>query len=86
MPWLPSAAARHAIQLLIDDAGLDLTATHWPLPQAAVLQALEALPPQLPAALEVARERVRRELRAQAGSGLSATLRNHADALPGFGD
>lgn len=28
VPWTPSAAGRHAIELLVDDAGLALTTTH----------------------------------------------------------
>src|SRR5512145_1848540 len=86
VPWTPSAAGRHAVQLLVDEAGLGVPATQWPLPRAALWRALEALPSQLPLALETARERLRRELQAQQGSQLSETVRNPADALPGFDD
>ncbi|MGY4831203.1 capsule assembly Wzi family protein [Sphaerotilaceae bacterium SBD11-9] len=86
VPFTPSAAGRHAVHLLIDEAGLDLVATQWPLPRASVQRALDALPTLLTPALDAARERLRRELAAGAGSGLSITLRNRADALPGFGD
>jgi hypothetical protein len=86
VPWTPSAAGRHAIQLLIDEAGLALPATQWPLPRGAVRRAVEALPPALPLALAAARERLKREMQAQEGSQLVETLRNPVDALPGFGD
>lgn len=86
VPWTPSAAGRHAIQLLVDDAHLDLPTTQWPLPRGAVLRALEALPSELPPALDAARDRLLREIRAHEGGALSMTLRTHADALPGFGD
>ena len=86
VPWMPSLAARHAIELLVDEAGLGLTTSHWPLPQAAVADALDALPAELPAALDDARDRVRRELRAQDGGRAEIAVRNRGDALAGFGD
>lgn len=86
VPWTPGVAARHAIEFLVDEAGLDLTTTQWPLPLAAVVQALDALPATLPAALDAAREQVRRELQAQRHSQLSLTVRPATDALSGFGD
>src|SRR5690349_16111111 len=36
VPWTPSPAARHALALLVDDGGLALPVTQWPLPRAAV--------------------------------------------------
>lgn len=86
VPWMPSAAARHAIELLVDEAGLDLPTTQWPLPHSAVVRALDALPSSLPNSLVAARDRVRRELIQQGESRLSFTVRNRADALSGFGD
>ncbi len=86
VPWTPSDAGRHAIELLVDDAGLDLTTTQWPLPHAAVERAVDALPAELPLALDAARARVRHELRAHEASGLEVTLRGRAEGLPGFGD
>ena len=86
VPWTPSAAGRHAIELLVDEAGLDLITSQWPLPLDAVSRALDALPPKLPAALDDARWSLRRELLAQRGSQLSLTVRGRADGLPGFGD
>src|SRR6478735_5870502 len=59
VPWTPTLAGRHAIELLADEAGLDLPLNQWPLPRAAVVHAIDALPPHLPEALEAARDRVR---------------------------
>lgn len=86
VPWTPTAIGRHQLELLVDDAGLDLTITHWPLPSAAVEHALDRLPAVLPAAQDAARAEVRRELQAQRRSRLSVTVRNNAEALSGFGD
>ena len=86
VPWMPSLSARHAIELLVDDGGLPLTVSQWPLPRDAVQQALDTLPPQLPPALDAARAVVQRELRAQQSVRIGLTVRQHDDALPGFGD
>lgn len=86
VPWTPSAAGRHAIELLVDDAGLALITTHWPLPRSAVARAIDALPGELPPALDAARSRVKRELNAQEGSLGTLTLRSRAEVLAGFGD
>ena len=86
VPWSPSLQGRHAIELLVDRAGLGLTTSHWPLPRAAVRRALADLPASLPPALDRARDRVRQELDAAAGPRATVTARNRADALPGFGD
>ena len=86
VPWTPSAAGRHALELLVDEAGLDLTLTQWPLPRAAVARSLDRLPAALAPALDAARARVQRELRAADRSQFSLTLRGRDDALPGFGD
>ena len=32
IPWTPSLAARHALEMLADEAGLQLPVTQWPLP------------------------------------------------------
>ena len=85
-PWTPTGATRHALELLVDEGGLALTVTQWPLPRKAVAQALEALPRELPPALYAARARVAAELREAAGSQLSITLRGDAEAFSGFGD
>jgi membrane-associated phospholipid phosphatase len=86
VPWTPSATGRHALEVLADEAGLDLPLTQWPLPRAAVVHALDALPATLPEGLEAARDRVRQELAAQQGSLLTVRAREHADALAGFGE
>ena len=65
VPYTPSWPVRHHLQLLADHAGLALPLSHWPLPAAAVQEALAALPPRLNAEgldLEVSRQSVQREL------------------------
>ena len=86
LPWTPSAFARHQLQLLVDDAALALPVTQWPLPRAAVAQALDALPALLPPALDEARAQVRAELRQAAAPGAALTLRGPQEGLAGFGD
>ncbi len=86
VPWTPSAAGRNAIQVLIDDGGLALTATQWPLPRDAVQQAIDALPADLAPALADARALVQAELRAQKKVRGGTTVRGRRDALAGFGD
>jgi membrane-associated phospholipid phosphatase len=86
VPWTPSLEARHAIEVLVDDGGLALTVSQWPLPRDAVQQALDALPAALSPALAAARDRVQAELRAQQHGRLAVTVRQRADALAGFGD
>ena len=86
VPWTPSASARHAIELLVDDGGLPLTTTQWPLPRDAVQRALDTLPAELPPSLDAARAVVRTELRAQQAARVGVTVRERKDALPGFGD
>ena len=86
VPWTPSLASRSDIEVLVDDAGLALTVSQWPLPRDAVQQALDGLPVRLPPGLDAARERVRQELRAQQASRLGLTVRERHDALAGFGD
>jgi membrane-associated phospholipid phosphatase len=83
---MPSITARHDIELLVDDGGLALTVTQWPLPREAVQRAIDALPVMLPDALEQARDRVRAELSAQRANRIGLTVRERKDALAGFGD
>ena len=40
VPYTPSWSARHQLQLLSDLVDLQLPTSHWPLPAAAVEQAL----------------------------------------------
>ncbi|CAN5904943.1 hypothetical protein BH11PSE8_BH11PSE8_18210 [soil metagenome] len=83
---MPSAAGRHSIELLADEAGLDLVVTHWPLPRAAVARAVDALPATLSPALAAARDLVQRELKKQQGAQFTLGVRNRGDTLIGFGD
>ena len=86
VPWTPSVSARNAIEVLVDDGGLPLTVSQWPLPRDAVQRALDTLPAELPPALAAARAQVQAELRAQQGSRISLAVRSRKDALTGFGD
>jgi hypothetical protein len=86
VPWTPSVAGRHALELLADEGGLALPMTQWPLPRGAVLRALDALPHELPPALDGARARIEAELRAADGAAASIGLRNRGEAFSGFGD
>jgi membrane-associated phospholipid phosphatase len=86
VPWAPSAAGRHHLALLVDEAGLEVTLTQWPLPRAAVVRALDALPAALSPAHDAARAALRRELDEQQTSRLAITLRGRDEALTGFGD
>lgn len=90
VPYMPSWQARHQLQLLVDHAGLQLPLTHWPLPAAAVQQALAALPGDLPSGdvdVQEARRLVLRELQQrQQQTGLTLQLRQRAEGLPGFDD
>jgi membrane-associated phospholipid phosphatase len=86
VPWTPSLAGRHAIEVLVDDGGLPLTVTQWPLPRDAVQRALDSLPSELSPELEAARAQVQAELRAQQSARIGATVRQRQDAISGFGD
>jgi hypothetical protein len=86
VPWTPSSTARHALELLVDDGGLALPVTQWPLPRAAVVRALDALPRELPPGLAGARAAVERELGDAARPAVVAALRGRNEALVGFGD
>jgi membrane-associated phospholipid phosphatase len=83
---MPSVAARHAIEVLVDDGSLQLTVSQWPLPRDAVQRALDALPPELPPTLADARALLQAELHAQRRSLVALTVRGRSDALAGFGD
>ena len=86
VPWTPSLAGRHAIEELVDDGGLPLTVTQWPLPRDAVQRALDSLPSELPPELAAARAEVQAELRAQQSVRVGVTVRQRQDAISGFGD
>jgi len=86
VPWMPDATARHRLELLVDEAGLDLPLTQWPLPSRAVEHELDALPGALPPALADARAKLKEALHAQDRSRLTLRLRGNDDSLTGFGD
>ncbi|MDP1790117.1 MAG: capsule assembly Wzi family protein [Methylibium sp.] len=86
LPWTPSAQARHWLQWLVDEAGLDLTLTQWPLPRHAVRHALDRLPSDLAPALQDARRQVLDELKDAAGASMTLALRNPGERLAGFGE
>lgn len=86
LPWTPDAAARHDVQLLVDEAGLALPTTQWPLPHAAVARAVDALPADLPAPLDDARARLKRQLESAARPRVALRLSGTEEALAGFGD
>jgi Capsule assembly protein Wzi len=96
--YTPTWQARHHLQLLADEAGLPMTVTHWPLPAAAVQQALEqlVLPPVADAdvdadadadAAEASRRFVLNELAALRSRGrVLLHARTAAEGLPAFGE
>ena len=86
VPWMPDAPVRHDIELLADEADLDLVVTQWPLPRAAILHAIDKLPATLTPSLAAARERIRQALREDESSRLTLTVQGRDDALSGFGD
>ena len=85
-PWMPDDAARHRLELLADDAGLELPLTHWPLPRGAVEDALDKLPGALTPVLSDARAQLRQELQAQDRRQFTLRLRGRGETLSGFGD
>lgn len=91
--YTPSWQARHHLQWLVDNAELQLTTSHWPLPAAAVQQALNALPMPATAgspeaqATQRARSFVLNELNAAQTAGrVRVQLRSEAEALTGYGE
>jgi Capsule assembly protein Wzi len=86
VPYVPSTIARHAIQWLVDDAGLALNTTQWPLPAAAVQSALDALPASLSAHQQAARDVVMADLGQRQGAGLSLRLATRKPSLVAYGD
>lgn len=85
VPYTPSWQARHYLQLLADEAGLPLTTSHWPLPAAAVQDALNAVQPanaeqaQALAYLQRALEQHLQTVQT------SVQLRNRVEGAGGFG-
>lgn len=87
-PYTPSWAARHYLQWLSDHAGLPLTGSHWPLPAAAVRQALDGLTTHAsPPEVVVARDFVLKELEAARSAGqIQLHWRSASEALNGFAE
>jgi hypothetical protein len=78
------------LQRLVDEAGLALPMTHWPLPAEAVRLALEQLPTpnwdkEHPDWLSM-RQQLLNDLRLHAQGVVRAQLRNPTEAPVGFGD
>ncbi len=86
VPWMPDTASRHDLELLVDEAHLDLLTTQWPLPSAAVRHALDGLPSALPEPLARARDRLTRALASEAQSRATLRLLSRGEALTGYGD
>lgn len=88
VPYTPSWTARHYLQWLGDQAGLPLTGSHWPLPAAAVRQALDSMAPAAGQAdVQTARDFVLKELDMAQNQGRAQVhLRLESEALNGFGE
>lgn len=87
VPYMPSWQARHYLEQLADEAGLQITTTHWPLPAAAVQDALDDLPADLSPTLAESKRYVSAEIRQQLDRGsVTAQLRNRAEAPVGYGE
>ena len=86
VPYMPSWQARSHLERLVDEAGLQITTTDWPLPAAAVQRALDGLPGDLSPSLLESKQYVADELRKLLQGKVDAQLRNRAEAPVGFGD
>ena len=85
--YMPTWQARHHLELLVDEANLQITTTHWPLPLAAVQHALDDLPENLPANLVESKAFVVGEMRKIRWEGqLDIQYRNRAESPVGFGE
>lgn len=87
VPYMPTWQGRHHLQVLVDEADLQITTTHWPLPLAAVQHAVDDLPKDLPANVEQSRNFIVSELRKVRWQGqLDLQFRNRAESPVGFGE
>jgi len=87
IPYMPTWQARHHLQRLVDEAGLKITTTHWPLPSLAIQNALEDLPKDLSPSLVESKEFITKELRELHWQGeAEAQFRNRSEAPVGFGE
>jgi hypothetical protein len=88
VPYSPSWASRHHLQLLVDHADLALPLSHWPLPLQAVQEALDRLPQDLSSdSMDLASSRalVQRELQQRRDAArLTLQLRQRAEGVPGY--
>ena len=79
MPYMPTWQARHHLERLVDEAGLQITTTHWPLPLSAVQNALDDLPKDISPSLAESKEYISRELQHLRRQGkVEAQFRNRA--------
>ncbi len=87
VPFQPTWQTRHHLQRLVDEAGLQITTTHWPLPLAAVQSAVDDLPKELPVSLSESREWVIQELRKVRWQGRAELqLREKSDGAVAYGE
>lgn len=87
VPYMPGWQARHHLERLVDEAGLQITTTHWPLPSLAVQNALDDLPNDLSPSLQESKEFISEDLRKLRRHGkVDAQFRNKAEAPVGFGE
>lgn len=86
LPYTPSWVARHQLARLADEAGLRITLTQWPVPSAALREALQALPSDLPESLAQARDDVLFDMRRADRPAITLRARSRAEALVGFDD
>ncbi len=86
--YTPTWQARHHLQWLADNADLPLMVSHWPLPAAAVQQALDKL--VLSGNSEAAmasRDFVRKELESVQSKGrIQLHLRSESEGMGGYGE
>jgi len=87
VPYMPSWQARHHLERLVDEAGLQIIATHWPLPSSAVQNSLDDLPSNLSPSLLESKQYIANELQKFLRHGrVDAQFRNKAEAPVGFGE
>src|SRR5450759_4256456 len=87
VPYMPTWQARHHLERLVDEAGLQITTTHWPLPASAVQTALDDLPKDISPSLAESKEFITNEIRKLQRQGKAeAQFRNRAEEPVGFGE
>jgi hypothetical protein len=86
VPFTPDWATRHHIERLVDEAGLAVTTSQWPMPGAALEEALDALPDALGESLAASRDAVRRALAADRLASGGITLGRSVESLGGYAD